>query len=354
VFVNQVGGQDDLLFDGASAVFDGAGLTLASAREHAEDLVVADLDAGTGDRRPPAASVEDAALDALVLGTRDYARRCGFEGALVGLSGGIDSALCACIAAQALGPANVLGVAMPSRYSSVHSLDDARALAAALGIGFDQLSIEPMFTAYLAELGPLFARIGSPNVPGTPDLAAENLQARIRGAILMALSNRTGRLLLTTGNKSEIATGYCTLYGDMAGGLAVISDVPKTLVYRLARAFNSRQAPDGRGSGGGARGPIPDSTLTKPPSAELRPNQLDQDSLPPYDVLDAILEAHLDRGLDSAALVAAGFAAPVVADVVRRVRLSEYKRRQMPPGLKITGKAFGPGRRMPIAQAWPG
>jgi NAD+ synthase (glutamine-hydrolysing) len=345
VFVNQVGGQDDLVFDGASAVFDARGEVLARARENAADVAIADLDDGSGDRRAPAATVEDAALEALVLGTRDYARRCGFAGALVGLSGGIDSALCACVAADALGPANVLGVAMPSRYSSTHSLDDARALAGALGIAFDQLSIEPMFTAYLAELGPLYARVGAPDVPGTPDLAAENLQARIRGAILMALSNRTGRLLLTTGNKSEIATGYCTLYGDMAGGLAVISDVPKTLVYRLARAYNARS---------GGAGPIPESTLTKAPSAELRPNQLDQDSLPPYDVLDAILEAHLDRGLDSTALVAAGFAPAVVADVVRRVRQSEYKRRQMPPGLKITGKAFGPGRRMPIAQAWPG
>ena len=344
-FVNQVGGQDDLVFDGASAVFDAGGELIARAREHASDVIIADLDGGTGDRRPPLSTVEESALEALVLGTRDYARRCGFAGALVGLSGGIDSALCACVAADALGAANVLGVAMPSRYSSSHSLDDAQALAGALGIAFDQLSIEPMFTAYLGELGPLFARVGAPDVPGAPDLAAENLQARIRGAILMALSNRTGRLLLTTGNKSEIATGYCTLYGDMAGGLAVISDVPKTLVYRLARAYNARS---------GGVGPIPESTLTKAPSAELRPNQLDQDSLPPYDVLDAILEAHLDRGLDSAALVAAGFAPAIVADVVRRVRQSEYKRRQMPPGLKITGKAFGPGRRMPIAQAWPG
>lgn len=344
-FVNQVGGQDDLVFDGASAVFDARGEIIAHAREHAPDVIIADLEGGSGDRRAPLSTVDESALEALVLGTRDYARRCGFSGALIGLSGGIDSALCACVAADALGAANVLGVAMPSRYSSRHSLDDAAALAGALGIAFDQLSIEPMFTSYLDQLGPLFARVGAPDVPGAPDLAAENLQARIRGAILMALSNRTGRLLLTTGNKSEIATGYCTLYGDMAGGLAVISDVPKTLVYRLARAYNAR-------SGGG--GPIPESTLTKPPSAELRPNQLDEDSLPPYDVLDAILEAHLDRGLDSVALVAAGFAPPIVADVVRRVRQSEYKRRQMPPGLKITGKAFGPGRRMPIAQAWPG
>ncbi len=367
VFVNQVGGQDDLVFDGASAVFDRRGQVIAQARELAADLVFANVEADSdgastaraNDMRALAASPEHAALDALVLGTRDYARRCGFTQALLGLSGGIDSALTACIAAEALGPSNVLGVAMPSRYSSPGSLTDARALADTLGIAFDTVSIEPMFSAYLATLGPLFDRVGLPDVTGASDLTAENLQARIRGAILMAISNRTGRLLLTTGNKSEIATGYCTLYGDMAGGLAVISDVPKTLVYRLARTINSRGndvgEPGGAGAGNAAARPvIPEATLTKPPSAELRPNQTDQDSLPPYDVLDAILQAHLEQGMDSAALIAAGFAPAVVEDVVRRVSLSEYKRRQMPPGLKITGKAFGPGRRMPIAQAWKG
>ncbi len=353
-FVNQVGGQDDLVFDGASAVFSSGGQVIARAREFAADLVFADVDAETGDVRSEAegeaATAEQAALQALALGTRDYARRCGFPRALLGLSGGIDSALVACIAAEALGPKNVLGVAMPSRYSSAGSVTDARALATSLGIDFEIVSIEPMFSAYLAELGPVFGRLGMPDVPGAPDLASENLQARVRGAILMALSNRSGRLLLTTGNKSEIATGYCTLYGDMAGGLAVISDVPKTLVYRLARTINGRRA------AGPDRGTpvIPESTLAKAPSAELRPHQTDQDSLPPYDVLDAVLEAHLEQGMDSAALVAAGFPPTIVDDVVRRVRLSEYKRRQMPPGLKITGKAFGPGRRMPIAQAWRG
>jgi NAD+ synthetase len=346
VFVNQVGGQDDLVFDGASAVFAPNGAVLAQARELASDLVFADIGVGTGDLRPMVASDEQAALDALVLGTRDYARRCGFSRALLGLSGGIDSALVACIAAEALGPRNVLAVAMPSRYSSAGSETDARLLAKSLGIDFETVSIEPMFSAYLTALGPVFARAGATDPPqpaGAPDLTSENLQARVRGAILMALSNRTGRLLLTTGNKSEIATGYCTLYGDMAGGLAVISDVPKTLVYRLARTINGRAAAT-----------IPEATLSKPPSAELRPNQTDQDSLPPYDVLDAILAAHLEQGMDSTALVAFGFPRAVVDDVVRRVRLSEYKRRQMPPGLKITGKAFGPGRRMPIAQAWKG
>ncbi len=278
-----------------------------------------------------------------MLGTRDYARRCGFSQALLGLSGGIDSALVACVAARALGPKQVLGVALPSRYSSPGAHADAAALARNLGIDFTTIPIEPMFASYLDTLAPALTAFAPAQTAayatGAADLTEQNLQARVRGATLMALSNRQDRLLLTTGNKSEIATGYCTLYGDMAGGLAVISDVPKTLVYRLARAVN-------------ADGPvIPEATLTKPPSAELRPNQTDQDSLPPYDLLDAILEAHLVGGLDAPQLVAAGYDATVVADVVRRVRVSEYKRRQMPPGLKITGKAFGPGRRYPIARA---
>jgi len=346
VFVNQVGGQDDLVFDGASLVLGADGEVIARAREHAPDLIVADLDRKTGDMHELASSDLKSALDALTLGTADYARRCGFSRALLGLSGGIDSALVACIAARALGPDNVLGVAMPSRFSSEGSLTDAAALAKNLGIDFNVISIEPMFEAYLGALAPAFADARSGEMGNAAseaaDLAMQNVQARIRGAILMALSNRHGRLLLTTGNKSELATGYCTLYGDMAGGLAVISDVPKTLVYKLAREINRERAV------------IPEATLTKPPSAELRPDQTDQDSLPPYDLLDAILDAHLEQGLDSQALVAAGFDAAVVNDVVRRVRVSEYKRRQMPPGLKITGKAFGPGRRMPIAQAWRG
>jgi NAD+ synthetase len=346
VFVNQVGGQDDLVFDGASLVLGADGEVIARAREHAPDLIVADLDRKTGDMHELAPTDLRSALDALTLGTADYARRCGFPRALLGLSGGIDSALVACIAARALGPENVLGVAMPSRYSSEGSLTDAAALAKNLGIDFNVISIEPMFEAYLGALAPAFAdaRAGESGDTGAEaaDLAMQNLQARVRGAILMALSNRHGRLLLTTGNKSELATGYCTLYGDMAGGLAVISDVPKTLVYNLAREINRERAV------------IPEATLTKAPSAELRPNQTDQDSLPPYELLDAILDAHLEQGLDSQALVAAGFDASIVNDVVRRVRVSEYKRRQMPPGLKITGKAFGPGRRMPIAQSWRG
>jgi NAD+ synthase (glutamine-hydrolysing) len=344
VFVNQVGGQDDLVFDGASLAFDERGEIVARGPEFGSALVLVDVAARAGDVTPLDPSDERAALGALVLGTRDYARRCGFSRALLGLSGGIDSALVACVAARALGPANVLGVAMPSRFSSEGSLDDAQALARALGLPFTTISIEPMFAAYLDTLdAPMESFATAPDVEAA-QLASENLQARIRGAILMALSNRQGRLLLTTGNKSEVATGYCTLYGDMAGGLAVISDAPKTLVYRLARAVNAQAAAP----------VIPESTLTKAPSAELRPNQTDQDALPPYDVLDAILEAHLVEGQDIEALVAAGFDRAVVADVVRRVRTSEYKRRQMPPGLKITGKAFGPGRRYPIAAAWKG
>jgi NAD+ synthase (glutamine-hydrolysing) len=347
LFVNQVGGQDDLVFDGASLALDAAGQVVARGAEHQTDLVIVEvlveaLVEGAGDLRPFEPSDEKSALGALALGTHDYARRCGFSRALLGLSGGIDSALVACLAARALGPANVLGVAMPSRYSSPGSLADAEALAKNLGIDFTVVSIEPMFAAYLETLAPALDRFAAPSSPqvaeAAADLTAQNLQARVRGAILMALSNRQDRLLLSTGNKSEIATGYCTLYGDMAGGLAVISDVPKTLVYRLARAVNDERIV------------IPEATLTKPPSAELRPNQTDQDSLPPYDLLDAILDAHLVRGLDVPALVAQGFDAAIARDVVRRVQQSEYKRRQMAPGLKITGKSFGPGRRYPIAR----
>jgi NAD+ synthase (glutamine-hydrolysing) len=335
VFVNQVGGQDDLVFDGSSLAMNAQGDVIARAAEHAPDLISVDIEAERGELRPWVESDARSALSALVLGTRDYALRCGFSGALIGLSGGIDSAVVACIASRALGPANVLGVAMPSRYSSDHSRCDAAQLAKNLGIEFREIPIEPMFAAYLTSLAPAFAS-------RAPDVTEENLQARIRGGLLMALSNKFGKLLLSTGNKSEIATGYCTLYGDTNGGLAVISDVPKTFVYRIARAIN-------------ADGPaIPESTMTKPPSAELRPGQVDQDSLPPYDLLDAILQAHVEDGLDTQALIDKGFDRAVVEKVTRLVRISEYKRRQLPPGLKITGKAFGTGRRYPIAQAFRG
>ncbi len=336
VFVNQVGGHDDLLFDGHSLAFDAAGNVLARAREFGEDLLVVDLATGEGTVREHASEMA-CALDALVMGTRDYAHKCGFRSAVVGLSGGIDSALVAAIAARALGSENVLGVSMPSRYSSEHSRTDARLLAENLGIRFETISIEEPFTAFLSALAPVFA-------DRLADVTEENIQARCRGVLLMALSNKLGHLLLTTGNKSELAVGYCTLYGDMAGGLAVISDVPKTMVYRLAREIN-RQA---------GRELIPESILVKVPSAELRPHQTDQDSLPPYDVLDGILELYVEKQLSEEEIVASGFDRAVVVDVLRKVRLNEYKRRQMPPGLKLTSKAFGPGRRLPIAQRWDG
>jgi NAD+ synthase (glutamine-hydrolysing) len=335
VFVNQVGGHDDLVFGGSSLVLDERGETIARAAENDSDYLLVDLDARRGPVRPFETSDVRSAMGALVLGTRDYARRCGFTRAVLGLSGGIDSALVACIAVRALGPANVLGVAMPSRYSSEGSRRDAAELAGNLGIELREIPIDPVFQGYLDTLAPTFA--GRP-----PDVTEENLQARVRGAILMALSNKLGSLLLTTGNKSELATGYCTLYGDMCGGLAVISDVPKTMVYALARAVNEEQPV------------IPESTLTKPPSAELRPDQTDQDTLPPYDLLDAILHEHLENQLDREALIARGFPPRVVEQVVAMVLRSEYKRRQAAPGLKITGKAFGPGRRYPIAHSFPG
>jgi NAD+ synthase (glutamine-hydrolysing) len=335
VFVNQVGGHDDLVFGGSSLALDQDGEIIVRAAENEIDYLVADLAARSGPVRPFEPSDVRSAMGALVLGTRDYARRCGFQRAVLGLSGGIDSALVACVAARALGPDNVLGVAMPSRYSSPGSRTDAAELARNLGIGFREIPIDPVFQSYLQTLAPAFG-------DRAPDVTEENLQARVRGATLMALSNKLGSLLLTTGNKSELATGYCTLYGDMCGGLAVISDVPKTLVYALARAVNEE------------RPVIPQSTLTKPPSAELRPDQTDQDTLPPYELLDELLHEHLENGLDRDALVARGFPPAVVQDVVAMVLRSEYKRRQAAPGIKITGKAFGPGRRYPIAHAFTG
>jgi NAD+ synthase (glutamine-hydrolysing) len=346
-YVNQVGGNDALVFDGGSMLVGRDGAVLARAPLFVEALVVADLDGGRAEvlgldgapLPPPRAAARDALADevlsALVLGVKDYVAKCGFRSAVVGLSGGIDSALTACIAAEALGPANVLGVAMPSRYSSDHSREDAALLARALGLGFQEISIEPMHAAFLAQLE---------RVRGRPlgDLAEQNVQARVRGQILMAISNDTGGLVLSTGNKSELAVGYCTLYGDMAGGLAVIGDVPKTLVYRVARAANARAG----------RSLIPERTFTKPPSAELKPDQTDQDTLPPYDVLDDILHAYVEARLPLEAIVARGHPAETVRRVVRMVVASEYKRRQAAPVLKVSEKAFGEGRRLPIAHGW--
>ena len=346
-YVNQVGGNDALLFDGASVLVGRDGRILARAPLFEEALVVADLEGGEvavldleGAPLPapgpaPADPVADEVFRALVVGVRDYVRKCGFRSAVVGLSGGIDSALTAAIAAEALGAAQVLGVAMPSRYSSNHSREDAALLARALGLGFMEIPIEPMHAAFMAQLEVSRGR-------ALGDLAEQNVQARIRGQILMALSNDTGGLVLSTGNKSELAVGYCTLYGDMAGGLAVIGDVPKTLVYRVSRAANARAG----------RQVIPERTFTKPPSAELKPGQVDQDSLPPYDALDDILEAYVEDRLPAAEIVARGHDEATVRRVLRMVVGSEYKRRQAAPVLKVSEKAFGEGRRLPIAHGW--
>jgi NAD+ synthase/NAD+ synthase (glutamine-hydrolysing) len=332
VYVNQVGGNDDLIFDGRSLVIGPDGGVRARARAFEADVLVVDFDAPTGCIAPQPATEEEEIFRALVLGTADYARKCGFSDALLGLSGGIDSALTAVIAAEALGRDHVLGVLMPSPFSSRGSIDDSRALAERLGIRTLMLPIEPLMRTFDATLAEPFA--GRPR-----DVTEENIQARIRGNLLMALSNKYGALLLTTGNKSELAVGYCTLYGDMSGGLAVIADVPKTRVYRVASWLNR----DGE--------IIPASVLTKPPSAELRENQTDQDALPPYDVLDDILERHIERYQSADEIVAAGFDPSVVRRVLDLVRTAEFKRRQAAPGLRISERAFGTGWRMPIARA---
>jgi NAD+ synthetase len=335
LYLNQVGGNDELIFDGHSLGFDANGDLLLRAGDFEEAFVVVDVpSAGAAQIAPVSATREEEAWHALRLGLRDYVSKCGFTSVVLGLSGGIDSALTAALAADALGPSHVTGIAMPTRYSSDHSLRDAEALARNLGIGYHEVPIDGIFQSYLDALSPV--------LPGPPGVAEENIQARVRGAALMAYSNKHGCLLLSTGNKSELAVGYCTLYGDMCGGLAVINDVPKTLVYDLAQHVNR------------AGEIIPRSSICKPPSAELRPNQTDQDTLPPYEVVDAIVEGYVERGLDRAALVAQGLAPAVVADVIGRIDRNEYKRRQAAPGLRITSKAFGVGRRFPIAADYGG
>jgi NAD+ synthase (glutamine-hydrolysing) len=332
VYVNQYGGNDDLVFDGRSCGFSADGSPLARGASFDADVVLCDLSATPSLGPATDLVAESEVWRALVLGTRDYARKCGFGRVVLGLSGGIDSALTAAIAAEALGPENVLGVLMPSPFSSRGSIDDAIAVANNLGIQTMTLPIEPAMQAMESTLGAAFA--------GTArDVTEENIQARIRGNLMMALSNKFGALLLTTGNKSELAVGYCTLYGDMSGGLGVIADVPKTMVYRVSRWLNGREG----------RAVIPDVVLTKAPSAELRPNQTDQDSLPPYDVLDDILQRHIERHEPAAAIIAAGFDATTVNRVLRLVRGAEFKRKQAAPGLKVTDRAFGTGWRMPIA-----
>jgi NAD+ synthase (glutamine-hydrolysing) len=357
VYVNQVGGNDELLFDGNSCVFGIDGKVIAHAADFAEDLLIVDVPVGSetsgaaaekksvsvsigsGPERAPAREGIASIHAALVLGLRDYARKCGFKSCVLGLSGGIDSAVVAALAVEAVGAANVLGVSLPSRYSSDHSKSDAQILAERLGVKFETIAIEPIHRAMEGAVEPLFH--GLP-----PGLAEENMQARIRGNVLMSLSNKFGHLLLTTGNKSEVATGYCTLYGDMCGGLAVISDVPKMMVYELARHLNREAEALGKPA------PIPEGTLTKPPSAELRPNQKDQDSLPPYDVLDAIIFRYVEEEKSTWQIIGEGFDQETVLRIARLIDLNEYKRKQMAPGLKVTSRAFGFGRRMPIAQRY--
>jgi NAD+ synthase (glutamine-hydrolysing) len=335
IVVNQVGGNDQIVFDGTSFVMDSEGNVIASAASFGEDLVIADTLTGEGDHHANFPEEGEAVYAALVLGTRDYIRKCGFRSVLIGLSGGIDSSLTVAIAVDAVGRENVRGVAMPGPYSSDHSVNDARAMAEKLGIAFDIIPITPAYDEMLRTLGPVFTGL-------KPDVTEENIQARLRGLTLMSLSNKFGAIVLTTGNKSELAVGYCTLYGDMCGGLAVISDLPKTMVYTLSRIANCRH--------GNA---IPESVFEKAPSAELRPDQKDSDSLPPYDVLDGILRLYVEENYGIAAVAKElGIDVELVRDVVRKVDRNEYKRQQAAPGLKVTSKAFGMGRRLPVAQRY--
>uniref|UniRef100_A0A7C5V564 Glutamine-dependent NAD(+) synthetase n=1 Tax=Caldicellulosiruptor owensensis TaxID=55205 RepID=A0A7C5V564_9FIRM len=333
IYVNQVGGNDELIFDGNSMVISSDGRLVAKAREFEEDIL--EIEFEKIDKMPEIEIHEDISWikKALVLGIRDYFEKTGItKKAVVGLSGGIDSSVVCCLAVEALGKENVLGVAMPSRYSSEHSLKDAKQLAENLGIEFRVYSIEEPFKSYL--------KMFNGSEVALQDLAEENIQARIRGNILMFISNRENRLVLTTGNKSELAVGYCTLYGDMAGGLAVISDLPKMLVYELARYINRE------------REIIPYNVLVKPPSAELRPNQKDQDTLPPYEVLDPILVAYIEEQKSIDEIASMGYPKELVIKIIKMVERAEYKRKQAAPGLKVTSKAFGFGRRMPIVQRW--
>jgi len=331
VMVNQVGGNDSLLFDGSSIVLNREGQVIAQGKSFEEDIIYCDSVTLQGELHEQVEGEEASAYAALVLGTRDYVRKCGFKQVVVGLSGGIDSALTAVIAAEAVGAENVIGVGMPGPYSSRGSIDDARTLAENLGIRFELLSITDIYNSYRCALKGVFAGLKE-------DVTEENIQARARGTLLMALSNKFNAIVLSTGNKSELGVGYCTLYGDMVGGLAVISDVPKTLVYRISHYVNSRRAV------------IPQATLEKPPSAELRPDQKDSDSLPPYDVLDAILEDYIEESRSAEQIAKdRSFDLELVRRVVRMIDRAEYKRQQAAPGIKISAKAFGYGRRFPIA-----
>ena len=332
VYVNQVGGNDELTFDGSSVVFDASGQTIFCAPPFEEHSSLVHLQ-GSPCEMVLALGEEEEIGRALTLGIHDYIAKCGFRDVVIGLSGGIDSALTAAIAVEALGPAHVTGIAMPSQFSSQHSIDDARQLAENLGIAFHVVPIQEIYAPYETAVDELFGEKKF-------DTANENIQARIRGNILMAWSNRTGALVLATGNKSEMAVGYCTLYGDMAGGLAVLGDVYKTMVYRVAQWINRDRVV------------IPESTMTKPPSAELRPNQTDQDTLPPYDVLDGILKLYIEEWLEVDAIAAAGYDRELVARILKLVDTNEFKRQQAAPTIRVSNKAFGSGREMPIAQRW--
>jgi len=334
VYVNQVGGNDELIFDGCSSAVSAGGELLGRAASFREDLLVIDTEAAPARREPLGADVARL-WSALELGLGDYVRKCGFRSVVLGLSGGIDSAVVATLAADALGAENVFALAMPSRYSSTHSMDDARELADNLGIHLDVAPIEPMHSAFESALGETLSGARG-------EVAAENIQARIRGALVMAVSNADGHLPLATGNKSELSVGYCTLYGDMCGGLAPLGDVPKTMVYALAGHVNAQA--------GAAR--IPEGTLARPPSAELKPGQTDQDKLPPYDVLDAISRRYVEEDKTADQIVAEGFDAETVRRVVGMIDAAEYKRKQAAPVLRVTARAFGTGRRMPIAQRY--
>lgn len=337
-YCNAVGGNDQLVFDGNSFAINSNGELIAQLPGFQTAETIVDTQTLQQINPPQADDMADL-FEALSLGVRDYLTKCNFKSAVLGLSGGIDSAVVAAVAVNALGPENVLGVSMPSPYSSQGSVNDALALARNLRIKCLQIPIERSFTAFKEQFAEVFA--GLPE-----DITEENMQARLRGMILMSLSNKFGHMLLTTGNKSELAVGYCTIYGDMAGGLAVISDVPKTMVYALARWINSGKSRLGQG------GVIPVSTIEKPPSAELRPGQTDQDTLPPYDVLDEILRLYVEENMSARDIIAHGFDEKTVRWVQRRVDLNEYKREQAAPGLRITSRAFGVGRRMPIAQKY--
>jgi NAD+ synthase (glutamine-hydrolysing) len=330
VFVNQVGGNDELVFDGRSMAFDRQGRPQLVLKSFQEELAVVETGASGAEGNYVEIDPIGSIHDALVLGVRDYVRKCSFKKVVLGLSGGIDSAVVCCLAAAALGPENVLGITMPSEYSSRGSVEDSRQLAENLGIEFREVGIAEAYHAYLSLLAHEFAG-------RQPDTTEENLQARVRGNILMAISNKLGHLVLATGNKSELAVGYCTLYGDMSGGLCVLADVPKTTVYALASYINRE------------RETIPVPTIRKSPSAELRPNQTDQDTLPSYDVLDAVIASYVDEGLSADQIVAAGHDRKTVEWVIQAVNRNEYKRRQAAPGLKVTSRAFGTGWRMPIA-----